>query len=126
MSESAGNERNEIRLMNEYTVTMPLRDDEGQTDDEELGLSEALRSDLASFASRWESSIPPDVYDDRFDHLPVVRSLVDAGRTLRRLLKPAQRRAVKAEYAEMRRLGEGLRDRLQNELGDGYRVTYQH
>lgn len=112
--------------MNEYSATIPLWDDEGQTDGEELGLSDALRSDLASFTNRWEASIPDEVHDDRFDHIPVARSLVNAWRSLRRLANPAGRRAAEADDVEMRNLGEELRGRLQNELGPRFHVTYQH
>jgi len=112
--------------MNEYSASMPLWDDEGHTDGEDLRLSEALRSDLGTFASRWNSSIRAEVYDDRFDHIPVLMRLVDALRSLRRLANPAERRAAEAADAELRNLGEELRDRLQDELGASYHVTYRH
>lgn len=116
----------ELRLMNDYGAEIPLWGDNGQTDGYELDLSDTLRSDLAVFASRWEASIPAEVYDDRWDGVPVVRSLVAVRHSLRRLVNPAGRRSERAEDAEMRRLGEALRGRLQDELGSRYNVTYQH
>lgn len=126
VNERPRDERIQIRLMNEYWVTIPLWDDEGQTDGEELGLSEELYADLASFQRRWEASIPADVFDDRFDGYPVVRFLVESGRSLRRRANMAARRAAEQEDAELRRLGEELRDRLERELGSRYRVIYKH
>ena len=119
-------DRPTIRLMNEYFVTMPLWDDEGQTDGEDLGLSDALRADLESFASRWNAAIPHEVFDDRFEHLRVVGTVVDMWRALRRLADPAGRRAAATEDAELRRLGEELRARLEDELDGRYRVVYRH
>lgn len=124
MSQSSG--RIHIRLMNNYSAKIPLWADSGHTDGEELGISEALRSDLASFARRWEASISDDVSDDRWDGVPVMSSLVSARYALRRRLKPGQRRAVELEDAEMQRIGEELRLRLESELGSHYRVTYHH
>ena len=112
--------------MNDYGADVPLWTDDGQTNGEELGLSEALLVDLAAFARRWEASVPPEVFDDRFDGVPILRSLVDVRYSLRRLLRPARRRAAAAEDRELRRLGEELRVRLDLELGDAYDVTYQH
>lgn len=126
MSERAEDERINIRLMNEYGAEIPLWTDEGLTDGEELGLSDALLSDLASFANRWEASISPEVFDDRWDGVPIMSSLVIARYSLHRLFHPAERREAKAEDAEMRRLGEDLRSRLEHELGSRYCVTYQH
>jgi hypothetical protein len=126
MDERAGDERPTIRLMNEYSVTIPLWDDEGQTDGNELGLSDALRADLTSFARRWEATIPVETFDDRFDDVPVTRSVIDAWRLLRRIANPAGRRAARAEDVELRSLGEDLRGRLEHELGGRYRVIYQH
>ena len=126
MDERVGDERINIRLMNEYSASIPLWTDEGQTDGEELGLSDALRGDLRLFAHRWEASIPNDVFDDRFDAIPIVRSLVDTWRSLRRRVNPAARRSAEAEDVELRRLGEELRGRLEFELGSRYVVTYKH
>ena len=126
VSRRADDERISIRLMNEYSAEIPLWTDEGHTDGEELGLSDALRSDLASFANRWEASIPDEASDDRFDGVPIMRWLVDARYSLRRFMNPAGRRAVAAEDRELRRLGEELRSRLERELGKRYHVTYQH
>jgi hypothetical protein len=126
MNDAVGDDRMTIRLMNDYGVTIPLWDHEGQTDGEELGLSDALRSDLTSFAQRWERSIPDEVFDDRFDGVPVMGSLVVGWHRLRRLAHGSGRRATEAEDAALRILGEDLRSRLQHELGSSYRVTYQH
>ncbi|MEO6472465.1 MAG: hypothetical protein ABIR57_10995 [Aeromicrobium sp.] len=126
MSERAGGGPIEIRLMNEYGARMPLWDDEGQTDGEELELSDALRADLQSFANRWEASVPDDVTDDRWDGVPVMSSLVSARYSLQRMLNPTAHRDPAAEDAEMLVLGEGLRSRLEHELGHNYRVTYRH
>src|SRR5689334_13415525 len=112
--------------MNEYGGGMPLWDDEGQTDGDELGLSEALRADLQAFSARWESSIPAEVFDDRWDGNPLMSRLTDARHAVHRLTHPGARRGAVAEDAEMRRIGEQLRDRVQHELGSGYRVTYHH
>jgi len=116
----------EIRLMNEYGGGMPLWDDEGQTDGDELGLSDALRADILAFSKRWESSISPEVFDDRWDGNPLMSRLTSARYAMQRLLHPGARRAALVERDDMRRLGEQLRDRLQHELGDGYQVTYHH
>lgn len=115
-----------VRLMNEYSVTLPLWDDEGLMDGDELELSDALRADLESFASRWEASISDEAFDDRWDGVPVMRWLVSARHSLQRMLNPAAQRDAAAEDTAMRILGEELRDRLQQELGSGYRVIYRH
>lgn len=117
----------EIRLMNEYGGGMPLWD-VADLDDEwwsEL-LTGELESDLEKFADRWSATVPDEIFDDRFDHLPVVPRVIDAARAVRRLLRPAERRALAVEMTALRAQGEELRNRLQAELGDGYRVTYVH
>lgn len=126
MSERAGGGPIEIRLMNEYSVGMPLWDSEGLMDGDELELSDALRADLESFADRWQALVPDEVADDRWDGIPVMSSLVSARYSLQRILNPAAQRDAAAEDAEMRVLGEELRGRLQRELGSDYRVTYRH
>ncbi len=116
-----------ILLMNEYGALIPLWTDDGQTDGEELALSDSLRADLATFSARSEANVPDEVSDDRFDAVPVLRSLASMRYSLRRFMTPAGRRDARAEEDDdMQRVGEGLRDRLQDELGDGYIVTYQH
>ena len=114
----------EIRFMWEYGVTVPLWDDEGLMDEDEVPISAVLRADLEAWSDRLDRSIPPEVHDDRFDHRPVVRSLVGAGRAARRLVRPARRRAREAERLEIERLGAELAKRVQHELGPGHRVTY--
>lgn len=115
----------EIVLMNEYGG-QTLWDDEGGMDPDKLALSDDLRADLEAFADRWDANVPAEVYDDRWDGVPVMMQLVDLKYALRRKLNPAARRRAEIEDAEMRVLGEQLRVRLQDELGDGYRVTYAH
>lgn len=115
-----------IRLMNEYGARIPLWADDGQTDGEELALSDSLRADLATFAARWEANVPDEVSDDRFDAVPVLRSLASMRYSLRRFMHPKRRRDAGVEEQDMRRVGEDLRNRLQHELGDGYIVTYRH
>lgn len=115
-----------IRLMNEYGCDIPLWPDDMDTDVDELVLSESLRSDLVAFAARWDAAISPEVYDDRWDGVPIMRSLVSARYALIRRLHPARKRAAQAEHEEMCRLGEDLRARVEDELGPGYRVTYVH
>ncbi len=110
--------------MNEYGATMPLWGPEGHTDGEELDLSDELRADLEAFAERWDAWIPREVTDDRWDGVPVMSTLVRLKYATHRLLHPGEQRAAAAEDAAMRVLGEELRDRLQDELGPGYRVTY--
>ncbi|WP_222593349.1 hypothetical protein [Aeromicrobium flavum] len=119
-------EQIQIDLMNEYCVDMPLWDREGSADDGWWGplLSVELKSDLRSFQERWEAAVPEEVFDDRFDDLPFVQMVVDAGRAVRRFFHPAERRAVAREAAAIEAQGELLRDRLQQELGNRYRVTY--
>ena len=95
-------------------------------DDDELELSDSLRSDLQSFAIRWEASIPGEIFDDRWDGNRLMSRLVAAKYALRRLASLSRRRAEAAECAEMSRIGEELRIRLELELGDAYRVTYRH
>lgn len=120
----------EIDLMNEYGGGMPLwdRTDREDLDDEwwsEL-LSRDLQTDLQAFADRWQAAVPDEISDDRFDHLPLVPLVVDAARAVRRLFRPAERRALAVELSALRAQGEELRDRLQAELGDEYRVSYVH
>ena len=115
-----------IKLMNDYGAEIPLWDEEGHTDGQELGLSESLVGDLAAFAERWEAAVPAEVYDDRYDGDPVKSRLVRMRYGLKRLVNPAERQARIAEHMTMAELGEGLRSRLQTELGPDYRVTYHH
>ena len=114
-----------LRLMNEYSVDMPLWDDTGHVGDDGLDLSDELRADLAAFAERWEAAVPDEVFDDRWDGVPVMARLVSARYAVRRLLDPAGRRRAVAEDAAMARLGEQLRARLADELGPAYVVTYR-
>lgn len=111
--------------MNDHSVDFPLW---GQVDfdDEALAdlLSDDLNADLRAFARRWEAAVPDWVFDDRFDHLPLVPSLMDAGRAVRRLMNPAARRAAEREDAAIRAEGERLRERVQDELGPAYVVSY--
>lgn len=111
--------------MNDYGAFC-LWDDEGGTDAEALGLTAGLAADLEAFAQRWDESIPADVFDDRFDHLPVVRSVVDGLRAVRWRLDHERRRAAETEDDAIRVLGEELAVRVQDELGPGYRVRYLH
>jgi hypothetical protein len=126
MSKRAGDSRVHIRLMNEHGGGLPLWPDDVDLDVEELDLSEPLRSDLLAFSDRWNAAIDPEVTDDRWDGVPVMQSLVSARYSLSRLIHPGRQRAVSAEFEEMRRIGEHLRSRLEQELGSEYRVTYHH
>lgn len=119
-------DRIHIRLMNEYGGGLPLWPEDIDTDVEDLHLSDSLLSDLEAFVERWDASISPEVYDDRWDGVPIMQSLVGARYALGRLLHPSRERAAVAENEEMRRIGEGLRTRLEHELGPAYRVTYVH
>ena len=112
--------------MNEYGGGIPLWESGEQTDGDELGLSDALRADLQAFSDRWQSSIPSEVTDDRWDDNRLMSRLVSARYALRRLLEPSARRAAATEDAEMRVLGQVLRDRIQQELGSDYNVVYRH
>ncbi|ROR91318.1 hypothetical protein [Nocardioides aurantiacus] len=114
-----------LRLMNEFGCDPPLWDELGGTDGEGLDLSDGLLADLSAFADRWEAAVPAEVFDDRWDGVPVMQQLVSLRYTLLGL-RPATRRRTRAEDRTLRELGESLRQRLQDELGDGYRVTYQH
>lgn len=126
MNENADGRPIEIRLMNEYGGGIPLWESGEQTDGDELGLSDALRADLQAFSDRWQSSIPSEVTDDRWDDNRLMSRLVSARYALRRLLEPSARRAAATEDAEMRVLGQVLRDRIQQELGSDYNVVYRH
>lgn len=126
MSERADDDVIELRLMNEYSVSVPLWDDYGHCGEEGLDLSPALLAELRAFAERWESSVSPEVYDDRWDGVPVMQKLVSARYAWRRLIRPSQRRAAAREDEAMRELGAVLRDHVQRELGPRYRVTYLH
>jgi hypothetical protein len=119
-------DRIHIRLMNEYGGGLPLWPDDLDTDVDDLDLSDSLRADLEAFVERWDASIPPEVYDDRWDGVPVMQSLVRMRYALGRLLHPARERAAVVEDEQMRRIGADLRDRLEHELGPRYRVTYVH
>lgn len=117
----------EVRVMNEYCVDFPLwgsDGDIGPDDPEEAGLSPALTADLMAFAARWEANIDPAMSDDRWDGMPVVRSIVERARALRMWLDRDGRRRWKAEAAAMEELGEQLARRVQDELGPRYAVTY--
>lgn len=125
MTGSDDDGRRAIRLMMDYGVTMPLWGDDHFADDEGLGLSEALRSDLEAFAERWEASIPPRAFDDRWDNAPAIRTVVNLCRDIRWFLDRDGRRAAEREDEAIRAEGEDLRRRLQAELGDQFDVTYQ-
>lgn len=126
VSENAEGGPIEIRLMNEYGGGMPLWDDEGPTDGEELHLSDSLRADLLAFSDRWQASISPEVTDDRWDGDPFMSRVVSARYRLQRALRPGARREAAEEDAQMRKLGRALRERMQEELGTDFRVTYHH
>ncbi|MCL8249766.1 hypothetical protein AERO_00075 [Aeromicrobium fastidiosum] len=111
-----------IRVMNEYGGGLPLWPD----DVDDLDLSDGLRADLMAFADRWDAAIDPEVTDDRWDGVPVMQTLVGAKYSLGRLLHPARERSAEAEHEDMRRTGEALAVRVQDELGPAYRVTYVH
>ena len=112
--------------MNEYDCELPLWPDDLETDVEELDLSDGMLYDLRAFAARWDAAISPEATDDRWDGVPIMRSLVSARYSLDRLVHPARQRAYAAEFEAMRRIGEDLRVRLERELGPDYRVTYHH
>lgn len=103
-----------------------MDEEEGGTDAEELGLSSTLTVDLGAFAERWEASRPTNQYDDRFDHLPVIRSIADGLRAVRHQVDREGRRAAEVEDEAIRAQGEQLAQRVQAKLGPRYRVTYQH
>jgi hypothetical protein len=115
-----------IRVMNEYGCGLPLWPDDIDDDVNDLDLSEDLRADLMTFAERWDAAIDPEVTDDRWDGVPVMQTLVRAKYSMGRLLHPARERAAEAEYEDMRRTGEALAVRVQDELGSAYRVRYVH
>ncbi len=115
-----------ITIANEYTVDFPLWDAEGLINEEDVDISEELRRDLVSFGRRWNDSVSLEVSDDRWDDEPFMRSLVRLRYAVPKRLNPLRRRRAVTEYAEMRKLGEDLRARLQEELGSGYHVTYRH
>jgi hypothetical protein len=115
-----------IRVMNDYCGGLPLWPDHPDDDVEELDLSEGLRADLMAFADRWDAAIDPEVTDDRWDGVPVMQRLVDVKHSLGRLLHPARERAAEAEREDIRRTGEALAVRVQDELGPAYRVRYVH
>jgi hypothetical protein len=79
-----------------------------------------------AFADRWEAAIPPEVFDDRWDGVPIMRSLVSARYAVGRWLHPARAQAAAEEHEAMRRTGAALAQRVQNELGPRYAVTYVH
>ncbi len=112
--------------MNEYGAEMPLWDGDGHTDGQALDLSDGLRADLCAFDARWDAAAPEATFDDRFDHVPWLRTLVDAARSVRHLMRPGARRDAAVEDAWMRQEGERLRGRLQSELGERFAVTYKH
>ena len=126
MSEATRDDLIHIRVMNEYCVSLPLWPDDIDVDAEELELSEGLLTDLMTFADRWDAAIDPEVADDRWDGIPVMQNLVSAKYALGRLLHPARERAAEAESEDMRRSGEALAVRVQDELGPTYRVRYVH
>lgn len=115
-----------VRLMNDYGAELPLWLDDPDLDGDDLDLSDELRADLMAFAERWEAGIDPEVFDDRWDGVFVMQSLVSAKYMLNRLVHPARQRAARADAKDMRRVGEALAVRVQDELGPAYRVRYQH
>ena len=115
-----------LRVMNEYGGGLPLWPDDVDTDVDELDLTAGLRADLMDFAVRWDAAVPPEIYDDRWDGVPVMQSLVSAKYALGRRLHPARERAAARENEEMRLLGESLAVRVQQELGPRFEVTYVH
>ena len=126
MSDATPGDLIHIRVMNEFGGGLPLWPEDIDDDVDELDLSEDLRADLMTFADRWDAAIDPEVADDRWDGIPVMQNLVSAKYALGRLLHPARERAAKAEHEDMRRTGEALAMRVQDELGPAYRVTYVH
>lgn len=115
-----------IRVMNEYGGGLPLWPGDIDDDIDDLNLSDALRADLMAFVDRWDAAISPEVYDDRWDGVPVMQQLVSAKHALGRLLHPGRERAAETEHEEMRLIGEDLAVSVQRELGPAYRVTYVH
>lgn len=118
----------EVRVMNDYGVEFPLwgsDGDIGPDDPEDAGLSPELTADLHAFAARWEAHISPESTDDRWDGIPVVRSVVERARALRTWADRDGRRQWEAEAAAMAELGEQLARRVQDELGPRYAVTYR-
>jgi len=115
-----------IRVMNEYGGGLPLWPDDIDDDVDDLDLGDDLRADLMAFADRWEAGIDPEVYDDRWTGVPVMQDLVRVRYALSRRLHPARERAAEAEHEDMRRIGEALAVRVQDELGPAYRVRYVH
>ena len=116
-----------IELVNEYGVDFPVWDDEeGLLDPDDLDLTPALVADLRQFAALWQAGIPAEVYDDRFDGVPVLDALVRARHRLMRRLDPSRRPPPEASDEAMRARGKELAARLQAELGDGVVVTYHH
>lgn len=115
-----------VRVMNDYGIDLPLWLDDPDLDGDDLDLSDGLRADLMAFAERWEAGIDPEVFDDRWAGVPVMDTLVGVRYSLGRLLHPARQRAARAEAKDMRRVGEALAVRVQDELGPAYRVRYQH
>ena len=115
-----------IRVMNEYGGGLPLWPDDIDTEVDDLDLSAGLRADLMAFADRWEAAVPAEVYEDRWVGVPVMESLVRAKYAVGRRLHPARERAARDEDEQMRRTGESLAVRLQQELGAGFDVTYVH
>lgn len=126
MSSCAEHGQVHVRLMNEYGGGLPLWPDDPDVDADQLGLTADLASDLISFSDRWDGATDPEVTDDRWDGVPVMQQLVSVRYALGRLLHAATRRAAAVEDEEMRRIGESLRARVEQELGPRYRVTYQH
>ncbi|TCI98838.1 hypothetical protein [Aeromicrobium sp. IC_218] len=116
----------EVRVMNEYGVDFPLwfDDEDGPDDPDEVELSPQLTQDLEAFAARWQAWDVPEVYEDRWDGVPIMQTLASWRWPLLRLLNPRRRSRDKAEAAAMHELGEQLARRVQDELGPRYAVTY--
>ncbi|MDO9380722.1 MAG: hypothetical protein Q7T56_17910 [Nocardioidaceae bacterium] len=126
MEDAPADEPIAVKIMNEYSVDMPLWYVDAQDDGDDLPISDGLRRDLRAFARRWDDTVDDDVFDDRFDRMPPVRFVVDSWRSLTWRLSPGKQQHAASEDAALRQTGERLRVRLQDELGDGYRVTYHH
>lgn len=81
-----------IRVMNEYGGDLPLWPDDIDDDVDDLDLSEGLRSDLMTFADRWDAAIDPEVTDDRWTGAPVMQTLVSATRWADSCIRPESER----------------------------------
>ncbi|MCX6405691.1 MAG: hypothetical protein NTV28_02100 [Propionibacteriales bacterium] len=115
----------EIRVMWDYGAGECLWGDEGGTDGEEFGLSDGLRRDLRAFGDRCEANVPPQVYDDRWTGVFLMQTWVRWKYAISDLRTGAARQR-RRDFEELRRVGEDLARRVQEEVGPAYVVRYQH